>query len=145
VTYKDKFETINESRIQYIAHSIRNHQGSQIVLVHGAGSFGHFQAKQFSLSSKHDQSVPDADWALGLCLTRNRFFASSVATCPSTNIHCVVSVVKLNGLIREILLNSQLTVTSMSPFPFVEIPTRLIELTVGSNSLGLFAVLNAHV
>ena len=49
VTRKDKFETLNQRVLATTAQQLRATRGSA-VLVHGCGSFGHFQAHEFGIA-----------------------------------------------------------------------------------------------
>jgi isopentenyl phosphate kinase len=91
ITYKDQFETLNEATLHSIAKRLHERPQSSssspslsplLILIHGAGSFGHFQAKQYNLSSKLDGVMPHKEWALGLCLTRNRLVRQLAASDP---------------------------------------------------------------
>ena len=49
ITHKDKLCTINQSVIDTLADVCKN-SSKKLVIVHGAGSFGHMKAKQFRLA-----------------------------------------------------------------------------------------------
>jgi isopentenyl phosphate kinase len=51
ITDKNKIATRRPDQIKRIAAEIKAGQGSPLVLVHGAGSFGHHQAKEFGLKA----------------------------------------------------------------------------------------------
>jgi len=54
ITDKGQFETLNETSLTWFAQTIKESTLSnnrKIIIVHGAGSFGHYHAKQFGLSS----------------------------------------------------------------------------------------------
>lgn len=86
LSVKDAFETFNIKGIEAIVELlIRLNEKVSVILVHGAGSFGHFQAKQFGLSN----GTQDPSFSyLGLADTRR-------------------SVTKLTGiLVRRLFLSN---------------------------------------
>lgn len=53
ITFKDKEEHINHTALQHVAHSIAQSIAKEallLVLVHGAGSFGHHAARRYNLT-----------------------------------------------------------------------------------------------
>ncbi len=79
-THKGEFESANLEVIRETAKQIHagrrlkdkdKERGIDLVLVHGAGSFGHFQAKQFGLRGGGRE-----DWRRGVSVTRERFIHS---------------------------------------------------------------------
>ena len=64
LTKKSVLETLNADSLERISGSIAalTSRGFRIVLIHGAGSFGHFQAKTYALSHGGRQQ----DWCEGL-------------------------------------------------------------------------------
>mmetsp|Transcript_10873 Transcript_10873/g.17708 ORF Transcript_10873/g.17708 Transcript_10873/m.17708 type:complete len:376 (-) Transcript_10873:148-1275(-) len=112
ITNKSKFETLNEKSLNDTADQVKRlykeKVWSNIVLVHGAGSFGHFHAAKYGLK-KGDRSVGIEDaatggggtgtaWQYGLALTRQ-------------------SVLKLNKLVVDAHIKLGLPTVSLSPFP----------------------------
>ena len=96
VTHKDKFETLNEAALTTTAKQIRASCGdARVLLVHGCGSFGHFQAHEYGISK--GTAWPTFSW-LGLARTRR-------------------SATKLNALILDALLAEELPAVHLSPFP----------------------------
>ena len=67
VTKKGEFETLNEPVLDAVAKAIA-HSPHEIVVVHGAGSFGHFQAKEHGVSA--GTTSAKFSWA-GFCATRS--------------------------------------------------------------------------
>uniref|UniRef100_A0A383VWQ2 Isopentenyl phosphate kinase n=1 Tax=Tetradesmus obliquus TaxID=3088 RepID=A0A383VWQ2_TETOB len=61
ITNKHKFETLKEEVLRQVCSSIKQHHSTApggIVLVHGAGSFGHFQASQYGVArGGHDPAA----------------------------------------------------------------------------------------
>ena len=91
VTRKDKFETLNEAALTTTAKQIRASCGdARVLLVHGCGSFGHFQAHEYGISK--GTAWPTFSW-LGLARTRR-------------------SATKLNALILDALLAEELPAVS---------------------------------
>jgi len=96
LTMKQTFETPNRASIDASAEALAlaaaNSAG--ICVVHGAGSFGHFQAREFSVSKGAAQ--PSFSW-LGFALTRQ-------------------SVGRLNQLVLDALLRRGVAAVSLPPF-----------------------------
>ena len=98
VTRKSQFETLNAERLNATAASLaraRSDVQGNTVLVHGAGSFGHFQASQHGVS--RGTSDTRFSW-LGFCATRS-------------------SVTRLNAAVVEALARNGLPAIGLSPFP----------------------------
>ncbi|XP_033127248.1 isopentenyl phosphate kinase-like [Anneissia japonica] len=94
VTFKEKFETPNMEAIRQAAILIAKIK-KKCIIVHGAGSFGHFQAKEYGVA-KGWNGQADIDLVRkGFAITR-------------------VSVLKLNQLIVEELVNHGLPAVSYS-------------------------------
>jgi isopentenyl phosphate kinase len=51
VTDKNQASTPRPEQIRRIAAEIKEGKSSKLVLIHGAGSFGHHQAREFGLKS----------------------------------------------------------------------------------------------
>jgi len=109
ITHKDKLETVNRESLEELAGVVsRVTNGSagdrpkSIVLIHGAGSFGHFQAKQYGVSKgwyteRGAASERDPHVCTGFALTR-------------------ASVAKLNAFVCEALLAKGVRACGVSPF-----------------------------
>jgi len=80
ITEKDIFETVKQNTLNITTNQIQQaiheneQQGndSEFILIHGAGSFGHFQAHEYGVS--RGGLVGDdgnTHWRKGLALTRN--------------------------------------------------------------------------
>ena len=69
VTRKDRFETLNRRVLASTAQQLRATRGSA-VLVHGCGSFGHFQAHEFGIAK--GTAHPTFSW-LGFAKARDRY------------------------------------------------------------------------
>ena len=96
VTKKAQFETFNAATLATTVRQIKEGCSSGgIVLVHGCGSFGHFQAHEYGISK--GTAWPTFSW-LGLARTRR-------------------SATKLNALILDALLAEELPAVHLSPFP----------------------------
>lgn len=69
VTDKTKFETLNVKNLASIGDQLNTIQNEnkklRFILVHGAGSFGHFQARQYNLTSGGDPN----HWTKGFAIT----------------------------------------------------------------------------
>jgi isopentenyl phosphate kinase len=97
-TDKASFETVDEACLERTAQQLaqtRAAAGEDRVLLHGAGSFGHFHARQYALKhgSSHPKYLP-----IGFAQTRS-------------------SVTRLNGLVVSALLAHGLPAVSVHPFP----------------------------
>lgn len=66
ITKKDVFETLDEETLSSAALHLASVPG-RLVVVHGAGSFGHFQAGEYGVSRG---PITDARVLKGFCLTR---------------------------------------------------------------------------
>ncbi|XP_030077261.1 isopentenyl phosphate kinase [Microcaecilia unicolor] len=100
VTHKDCFESLNVESLQRAAGIVQtlHRQGRRCIVVHGAGSFGHFQAKEYSVSKgSMEDSIDAGHLRRGLCLTR-------------------LSVTKLNHLVTEELVKHSIPAVGISPF-----------------------------
>ena len=83
VTNKSAFEELNEGNLEKFCEqmaSVSSNTVSRHIIVHGAGSFGHFSARQYELV----KGGRDKDWRQGFCETRT-------------------SVLKLNTLILKVI------------------------------------------
>ena len=96
ITYKDKENAYNARVAQRLAREI-NMAGKKAVIVHGAGSFGHPQAKKYFL---HKGFVDKERQIRGISLTH---------TC----------VRKLNINLLDTLISAGITAVSFPPFPSI--------------------------
>mmetsp|Transcript_45875 Transcript_45875/g.92579 ORF Transcript_45875/g.92579 Transcript_45875/m.92579 type:complete len:303 (+) Transcript_45875:68-976(+) len=106
ITVKNKLETLNENALDATAAHIALATKSgdiQLAVLHGAGSFGHFQAKKF-LISKGD-SHPQ--WALGFADTRR-------------------AVTTLNLEVVSRLVRASVPAVGLSPFPTSATASKLL-------------------
>ena len=96
-TDKASFETVDEGCLHCTAQQLaQTRLGTEDrVLLHGAGSFGHFQARQYEL--KHGSSNPKF-LPIGFAQTRS-------------------SVTRLNSLVVSAMLAQELPAVSVHPFP----------------------------
>ena len=93
ITRKGEYATLNSTVMENVARELSEYRGvDPLVIVHGAGSFGHILAKQYSL--KHP--VRDEKLPMGIALVQR-------------------DVRKLNLLVMEQLINSGLPVVSIPP------------------------------
>tara|TARA_B110001452_G_scaffold47374_1_gene36217 strand:- start:2734 stop:3699 length:966 start_codon:yes stop_codon:yes gene_type:complete len=98
-TDKAAFETVHQERLKATARQLAETRSvsseENRVLLHGAGSFGHFHARKYAIKhgSAHEQHSP-----LGFALTRS-------------------SVTRLNGLVVSALLEAEQPAVSLHPFP----------------------------
>ena len=99
VTDKSTFETVHHQRLEAAAKAVGQQQPQQrglpVVLLHGAGSFGHFQAKKYAISK--GVRDPSFSW-LGFAETRS-------------------SVTRLNAHVLSALLRAGVPAVALSPFP----------------------------
>eukprot|EP01035_Chromulina_nebulosa_P028501 gene28501-37626_t len=96
LTNKDKFESLRDVTLNRVSEQIKQllAENHLIILIHGAGSFGHFTAKSYGLSKGGEES----SWIDGVSLTRR-------------------SVTKLNGLVLDALLSAAIPAVSVELFP----------------------------
>ena len=103
ITKKDKLETLDKGTIRkVVAHvsKIISAGSIKLVIVHGAGSFGHFQAAQYGVNggSLHPEKEDREATLKGFALTR-------------------ASVTKLNHHLVSELLKAEIPAVGISPFP----------------------------
>jgi isopentenyl phosphate kinase len=96
ITEKSVFETVKKDKVHVTCTQIAtaSRLGKRHVIVHGAGSFGHFQARAFGLRDGGDEST----WRTGVCQTRS-------------------SVLSLSGLVIKSMLDASLPATAVTLFP----------------------------
>ncbi|XP_044303863.1 isopentenyl phosphate kinase-like isoform X1 [Varanus komodoensis] len=101
LTQKNQRETLKVESLQRAAAIVAQLRGagkSRCIIVHGAGSFGHFQAKEKNVASGASAGSAASDnLRQGLCLTR-------------------LSVTKLNHLVTEELVKCGVPAVGLSPF-----------------------------
>lgn len=98
ITEKGSFETLKRSKLDTTCFQIQQifrETGANVILIHGAGSFGHHQAKQYGLKSGGGD-----DWLVGVSRTRS-------------------SVLRLNAIILQSLAALDVPVAPVSPFDFI--------------------------
>jgi isopentenyl phosphate kinase len=114
ITQKSTFETIDCDALETLIAQIARTQAQLqeqydcvwTILVHGAGSFGHFQAKKYSVNS-------------GLCLDDNSYRANCFdATRQKGFALTRLSVQKLNMMVATTLLQHNLPASCVSPCNF---------------------------
>lgn len=100
ITKKDEFETINEAVLAKVVSQIKRllteRPGYKLVIVHGAGSFGHFQAKKCGVNGG---SLDEDTVRKGFVDTR-------------------ISVTKLNHSVVEALGKEGINAVGLSPCSF---------------------------
>lgn len=59
ITDKSQYKVVREQRIASVCEVISNivKDNNSVILVHGAGSFGHLEAKKWSLSTGHNEKI----------------------------------------------------------------------------------------
>lgn len=103
VTDKGGFEAAREDVIAKVAAAIKDAvalhapRGIKVIVVHGAGSFGHPQAKKYGVSRGRSLAA-DGELRAGAALTR-------------------ASVTKLNAVVLAALLEQGVAAVTVSPFP----------------------------
>ncbi|XP_077994981.1 uncharacterized protein LOC144448579 [Glandiceps talaboti] len=98
ITKKDSFETIDAEAIKHAAKIVEEVRGRCIV-VHGAGSFGHFQAKEYGVSH-------------GFCGNKD---AETVQHVKTGFLKTRISVTKLNHIVTSEFVNQGILAVSLSP------------------------------
>ena len=106
ITDKQRFEVVDLAGLTAAAESLKRlvSEGRRVVVVHGAGSFGHFQAKEFGISRG---GLSDDSWRLGFALTRR-------------------SVTKLNGEVVQALTDAGVPAVAVAAFPRLETWTKAL-------------------
>lgn len=96
ITVKSQLETLNETTLDATANQIAlaHASGVNLAVLHGAGSFGHFQAKKYLISKGNSHP----DWAFGFADTRR-------------------AVTTLNHEVVTRLVNAKVPAVGISPFP----------------------------
>jgi isopentenyl phosphate kinase len=63
ITHKDRPLSVNLTSLRVVAREISTHllsnKTSKLILIHGGGSFGHFFAKQFALTTRYSKYDPE--------------------------------------------------------------------------------------
>ncbi|ESP01168.1 hypothetical protein LOTGIDRAFT_238298 [Lottia gigantea] len=113
ITNKDCIETLRVTALEWCAHLVKKclNSDKNCVIVHGAGSFGHHQAKEYHVSSgySHLSTKFETDKIkLGFSLTRQ-------------------SVLKLNASVIENLLKEGIPAISLSPFLSWKTDNRIVQ------------------
>ena len=96
ITVKNKIEALNEKALDATAAHIAaaTRSGVKLAVLHGAGSFGHFQAKKYGINKGNS----DPQWALGFADTRR-------------------AVTLLNHEVVSRLVRVSVPAVGLSPFP----------------------------
>ncbi|XP_060133160.1 uncharacterized protein LOC118089509 isoform X2 [Zootoca vivipara] len=114
LTHKSQLETLRAESLRGAAalvHKLRGAGLRRCIIVHGAGSFGHFQAKEHGIASGTSaRSADDDNLRCGLCLTR-------------------LSVTKLNHLVTEELVSHGIPAVGISVLAKKFSPRRVVFLT----------------
>ncbi|KAJ8024190.1 Isopentenyl phosphate kinase [Holothuria leucospilota] len=100
ITKKDEFETVNRSTWPSALSTFRHIKGRYII-VHGAGSFGHFQAKEFGVN----EGFPE-----------DRSLIEKTAYVRKGFANTRLSVTKLNHMVVAAFVESGIPAVSVSPF-----------------------------
>lgn len=96
LTNKNNFESLRDATLSSVSDQIKKllAENNLIILIHGAGSFGHFTAKSYHLSNGGYES----SWLEGVSITRR-------------------SVTRLNGMVLDSLLSTSIPAVSVELFP----------------------------
>ena len=99
ITVKSSLETINDDEFDDIIRNVvfLYQKTKSLIIVHGAGSFGHFQASDYSIATGGRPGIPETALALGVADTRR-------------------AVCSLNQMVVESLIERDVPAVSMSPF-----------------------------
>ena len=103
ITDKTNFESLKPDVISAVAQQVQTVFAKSlnrvyIAIVHGAGSYGHFQARQFAIK----QGGYNDTWAEGFAATR-------------------LSVTRLNHYVVSACVEAKLPAVGMSPFPHIHV------------------------
>ncbi|CAF0777917.1 unnamed protein product [Adineta steineri] len=99
ITDKSQFEHVKLSNIDFIVDLFKNNY-KNLILIHGAGSFGHHQAKEFRLNEGYITTDDYEKCRLGVCDTRR-------------------SLGHLQKYLLDAFLRAQIPVVGISPFDFL--------------------------
>lgn len=107
-TKKAEFETLNEEALSAVCRQIGAlfGEGTRIAIVHGAGSFGHKQAREFGISKGADDNNGGGPGMLPM--SKRIGFAKTR-----------LSVTTLNKYVVDNLIREGVPATTISPCPFV--------------------------
>lgn len=93
ITFKDRFEALNTKVLEECAQvvaSLFHEKRLKVIIVHGAGSFGHFQASKYKLAG----GSPDS--SLTTSTQINLGFSQTHQSVRQLNLHVVQSLIELN-------------------------------------------------
>eukprot|EP00210_Caulerpa_lentillifera_P003673 g3506.t2 len=112
VTDKSCFETLNESALEKSVQQLKvlYTSGVKFIVVHGAGSFGHFQASQ---SGVHKGGIENKSVQEGFSKTR-----SSKSSKKPVNLYYRLSVKKLNQSVTSAMVDAEIPAVGISPCGF---------------------------
>ncbi|CAF1036661.1 unnamed protein product [Adineta ricciae] len=99
ITDKSQFEQVRLANIDFIVDLFKTNY-ENLILIHGAGSFGHHQAKQFKLNQGYLATDDYDKCRWGVCDTRR-------------------SLGRLHQYLLNALLAAQIPVVGVSPFDFL--------------------------
>jgi len=109
ITDKARFETLNNTMLQWMANTVAQErikqQSTKFIIVHGAGSFGHYTAKQYGLKG-HNSSAEVTSNQQTCQLDKRTEGMSKTRR----------SVTKLNWEVVNILLDHKIPAVGLSPF-----------------------------
>lgn len=98
---------VNKNNLKRIAQEIKNAQVENLIIVHGAGSFGHPFASEYQIG-KPINNEEFANKKIGFSLTQSW-------------------VKKLNGIVCDVLRDQNIPVVSIQPSSFVETENKRIK------------------
>jgi len=99
ITNKSTHETLNEPALSSLLQMLKASvvDDGETIIIHGAGSFGHFEAKEYSVSAGFKNSVNKSLVIEGISKTRR-------------------SVTKLNAIFVSKLIDAGIPAVGVSPF-----------------------------
>ena len=142
ITIKDTRETINEAQVQWVAqtlaetispvfkavahddevtchHNNNDNPSVAVVLIHGAGSFGHHHAKQYGLSGKNEPFDVSSSTTTTATTTNTATETASVNTIHREEMEGLaktrLSVQTLNRLLVQALVDVGVNAVGLSP------------------------------
>jgi isopentenyl phosphate kinase len=102
ITRKDSLTpTLDSSNLQRIAEEISNSSYNKLIIVHGAGSFGHPYAKEYAIGTEINSTEELSRKRQGFSKTQN-------------------SVKSLNGLVCQHLMEQEIPTVSIQPSSFIQ-------------------------
>jgi len=138
-TKKAQFETLNTEALDATAAQLAKlaGEGIRLAVIHGAGSFGHQQAKEYGVSKGTGEGPPAYPMPQRLC----EGFAKTRLSVTTLNRH-VISALVTQGLPAVAISPCPFVGTVKKKLPSLQLPTSTAEGVVGLIKRGLVPVVH---